>query len=232
MKLGAGSRREGAGKEATAVSLTRSALDRAQADLSARDAKMAAVIERVGPCTLLPRTEGTHFGHLARNIIYQQLSGSAAATIHGRFAALVGGEAEAPDPHAVLALDEDALRRCGLSVAKVRAVQDLARHVVDDRLPLHALDRMSDDEIIAALVPVRGIGPWTAQMFLMFRLGRPDVLPVLDLGVRKGAQRIYRTRALPDATRLTKIARNWRPWASVASWYCWRVLDLEDAGGW
>ncbi|MFM7100563.1 MAG: DNA-3-methyladenine glycosylase family protein [Verrucomicrobiota bacterium] len=91
---------------------------------------------------------------------------------------------------------------------------------------------MSDDEIIAALVPVRGIGPWTAQMFLMFRLGRPDVLPVLDLGVRKGAQRIYRTRALPDATRLTKIARNWRPWASVASWYCWRVLDLEDAGGW
>jgi DNA-3-methyladenine glycosylase II len=232
MKLGAGSRREGAGKQATAVSLTRSALDRAQADLSARDAKMAAVIERVGPCTLLPRTEGTHFGHLARNIIYQQLSGSAAATIHGRFAALVGGEAQAPDPHAVLALDEDALRRCGLSVAKVRAVQDLARHVVDDRLPLHALDGMSDDEIIAALVPVRGIGPWTAQMFLMFRLGRPDVLPVLDLGVRKGAQRIYRTRALPDATRLTKIARNWRPWASVASWYCWRVLDLEDAGGW
>lgn len=232
MKLGAGSRREGAGKQATAVSLTRLALDRAQADLSARDAKMAAVIERVGPCTLLPRTEGTHFGHLARNIIYQQLSGSAAATIHGRFAALVGGEAQAPDPHAVLALDEDALRSCGLSVAKVRAVQDLARHVVDDRLPLHALDRMSDDEIIAALVPVRGIGPWTAQMFLMFRLGRPDVLPVLDLGVRKGAQRIYRTRALPDATRLTKIARNWRPWASVASWYCWRVLDLEDAGGW
>ena len=232
MKRGAGSRREGAGKQATAASLTRSALDRAQADLSARDAKMAAVIERVGPCTLLPRTEGTHFGHLARNIIYQQLSGSAAATIHGRFAALVGGEAQAPDPHAVLALDEDALRRCGLSVAKVRAVQDLARHVVDDRLPLHALDRMSDDEIIAALVPVRGIGPWTAQMFLMFRLGRPDVLPVLDLGVRKGAQRIYRTRALPDATRLTKIARNWRPWASVASWYCWRVLDLEDAGGW
>ncbi|NCW44301.1 MAG: DNA-3-methyladenine glycosylase 2 family protein [Gemmatimonadaceae bacterium] len=232
MKRGAGSRREGAGKQATAVSLTRLALDRAQADLSARDAKMAAVIERVGPCTLLPRTEGTHFGHLARNIIYQQLSGSAAATIHGRFAALVGGEAQAPDPHAVLALDEDALRRCGLSVAKIRAVQDLARHVVDDRLPLHALDGMSDDEIIAALVPVRGIGPWTAQMFLMFRLGRPDVLPVLDLGVRKGAQRIYRTRALPDATRLTKIARNWRPWASVASWYCWRVLDLEDAGGW
>ncbi|WP_396206109.1 DNA-3-methyladenine glycosylase family protein [Gemmatimonas sp.] len=212
--------------------LTPARLEAAQAELSARDAKLAAVIEQVGPCTLLPRTEGTHFGHLARNIIYQQLSGSAAATIHARFGALVGGDAQAPDPVAILALGEDALRGCGLSLAKVRAVQDLARHVVEDRLPLHALDGMSDDEIIAALVPVRGIGPWTAQMFLMFRLGRPDVLPVLDLGVRKGAQRIYRTRALPDATRLTKIARNWRPWASVASWYCWRVLDLEDAGGW
>lgn len=193
---------------------------------------MAAVIERVGPCTLLPRREGSHFGHLARNIIYQQLSGSAAATIHGRFTALVGGEASAPAPEAVLARTDDELRRCGLSVAKVRAVRDLAQHVVDDRLPLHALEAMRDDDVIAALVPVRGIGPWTAQMFLMFRLGRPDVLPVLDLGVRKGAQRIYRTRALPDAARLTKIARNWRPWASVASWYCWRVLDLEDAGGW
>lgn len=212
--------------------LTSARLRAAQAELSARDAKLAAVIEQVGPCTLLPRTEGTHFGHLARNIIYQQLSGSAAATIHARFATLVGGDAQAPDPVAILALGEDALRGCGLSLAKVRAVQDLARHVVEDRLPLHALEEMSDDEIIAALVPVRGIGPWTAQMFLMFRLGRPDVLPVLDLGVRKGAQRIYRTRALPDATRLTKIARNWRPWASVASWYCWRVLDLEDAGGW
>jgi 3-methyladenine DNA glycosylase/8-oxoguanine DNA glycosylase len=212
--------------------LTKARLAKAQAELASRDVKMAAAIERVGPCTLLPRREGTHFGHLARNIIYQQLSGSAAATIHGRFAALVGGDAQAPDPRAVLALAPEALRQCGLSTAKMRAVLDLAAHVVDARLPLEHLDRMSDEDIIGALVPVRGIGPWTAQMFLMFRLGRPDVLPVLDLGVRKGAQRIYRTRALPDAERLTKIARNWRPWASVASWYCWRVLDLEDAGGW
>lgn len=214
------------------IVLDRALLDRAQADLAARDAKMAALIERVGPCTLLPRTEGSHFGHLARNIVYQQLSGSAAATIHGRLTTLVGGDPQAPDPAAVLALSADALRACGLSVAKVRAVQDLAQHVADRRLPLDALHTMGDDEIIAALVSVRGIGPWTAQMFLMFRLGRPDVLPVLDLGVRKGAQRIFRTRALPDATRLTKLARNWRPWASVASWYCWRALDLEDAGGW
>jgi DNA-3-methyladenine glycosylase II len=212
--------------------LTRSRLARAQEELCARDPKLAVAIERVGSCTLLPRTEGTHFGHLARNIIYQQLSGSAAATIHGRFLSLVGGDPQAPDPHAVLSLSPEALRACGLSTAKLRAVQDLAQHVVDERLPMSQLEHMSDDDVVAALVPVRGIGPWTAQMFLMFRLGRPDVLPVLDLGVRKGAQRIYRTRALPDTERLTKIARNWRPWASVASWYCWRVLDLENAGGW
>lgn len=232
-RQGTGRGKPGAGgTSVSGTELTAARLAQAQVELAARDAKMAAAIERVGPCTLLPRREGTHFGHLARNIIYQQLSGTAAATIHGRFAALVGGDAQAPDPHAVLVLPDDALRACGLSSAKVRAVQDLARHVVDERLPMHALDGMSDDEVIAALVPVRGIGPWTAQMFLMFRLGRPDVLPVLDLGVRKGAQRIYRTRTLPDAERLSRLARNWRPWASVASWYCWRVLDLEDAGGW
>ncbi|HEY0931733.1 MAG TPA: DNA-3-methyladenine glycosylase [Gemmatimonas sp.] len=219
-----------------AEALTTERLADAVAQLSARDAKLAAAIAAVGPCTLLPRTEGTHFGHLARNIVYQQLSGAAAATIHGRFlkhvSAHLGVETEHPTPDSVLAIDDDALRTCGLSVAKVRAIKDLAQHVVDGRLPLDRLEAMHDQDIVDALVPVRGIGPWTAQMFLMFRLGRPDVLPVLDLGVRKGAQRIYRTRALPDAARLEKIAKTWRPWASVASWYCWRVLDLEDAGGW
>lgn len=216
--------------------LTRARLTRAVAELSERDARLAEAIAAVGPCTMLPRHEGTHFAHLARNIVYQQLSGSAAATIHGRFlkhvATHVGEEVEHPTPESVLAIDDDALRACGLSVAKVRAIKDLALHVTDGRLPLDRLESMHDQAIIDALVPVRGIGPWTAQMFLMFRLGRPDVLPVLDLGVRKGAQRIYRTRNLPDGARLEKIARNWRPWASVASWYCWRVLDLEDAGGW
>jgi DNA-3-methyladenine glycosylase II len=209
--------------------LTRRRLDEAQEALAARDIRLGEVIARVGPCTMLPRREGTHFGHLVRNIIHQQLSTGAAATIHGRFVALIGGERDAPDPAAILALPEEALRACGLSMAKTRAIRDLALHVVDGRLPMHALDTMTDDEVIQALVPVRGIGPWTAQMFLMFRLGRPDVLPVLDLGVRKGAQRMYRTRALPDAARLEKLARNWRPWASVASWYCWRALELDDA---
>lgn len=212
--------------------LTRARLTAAQAAISAADPKMATVIERVGPCALLPRREGTHFGHLARAIVYQQLSGTAAATIHGRFLATLGAADGYPDPHAVLAASDATLRACGLSLAKLKAIRDLAAHVADDRLPLATIETLTDEAIIDALVAVRGIGPWTAQMFLMFRLGRPDVLPVLDLGIRKGAQRIYRTRALPDAARLEKLARNWRPWASVASWYCWRILDLEDAGGW
>jgi len=211
--------------------LTTARLRRAVRDLSAADAKLGAAIAKVGACTLLPRLDGTHFDHLARAIVYQQLSGSAAATIYGRFVAAVGN-GEAPAPERLVDAPDTLLRGCGLSAAKANAVRDLARHVHDGRLPLDRLDTLDDQAIIDALVQVRGIGPWTAQMFLMFRLGRPDVLPVLDLGVRKGAQRIYRTRALPDAERLTKIARNWRPWASVASWYCWRVLDLADAGGW
>ncbi|MES2524672.1 MAG: DNA-3-methyladenine glycosylase [Gemmatimonadota bacterium] len=194
---------------------------------------MAAVIDAVGPCTLLPRVEGTHFDHLSRAIVYQQLSGKAAGTIHGRFLVACGAGPDAPPtPEAVLSHEEATLRACGLSAAKTAAVRDLARHVVDGRLPLDRVEEMDDEAIIDALVAVRGIGRWTAQMFLMFRLGRPDVLPVLDLGVRKGAQRIYRMRSLPEADRLEKVARAWRPWASVGSWYCWRVLDLENGGSW
>lgn len=203
---------------------------------------MAAAIERVGPCTLEPRREGSHFDSLSRAIVYQQLSGKAAATIYGRFveqcgsggaqASRVEASPGAPTPEAVLAHDPATLRACGLSTAKTAAIRDLARHVIDGRLPLDDLDTMDDEAIIDALVAVRGIGRWTAQMFLMFRLWRPDVLPVLDLGVRKGAQRIYRMRALPETDRLEKVARTWRPWATVGSWYCWRVLDLENAGGW
>jgi DNA-3-methyladenine glycosylase II len=203
--------------------------------LHAADPKMARAIDTVGPCTLVPRREGTHFDHLARAIVYQQLSGSAAATIYGRFVAQCGdgsGSGAPPSPELVLAHSEAAMRACGLSTAKTLAIRDLARHVVDGRLPLDQIESLEDESVIDALVPVRGVGRWTAQMFLMFRLWRPDVLPVLDLGVRKGAQRIYNMRALPDAERLEKVARNWRPYASVASWYCWRILDVNDAGGW
>jgi DNA-3-methyladenine glycosylase II len=216
----------------TIVHLTPRRLQTAVATLRANDPKMAVAIERVGACSMIPRRDGTHFDHLARAIVYQQLSGGAASTIYGRFTDRIGTGGAVPTPAQVLASDEATLRACGLSTAKTRAIVDLARHVEDARLPLDVIDTMDDEAVIDALVAVRGVGRWTAQMFLMFRLGRPDVLPALDLGVRKGAQRIYRMRALPDADRLEKVARNWRPWASVASWYCWRVLDLEDAGGW
>ena len=211
--------------------LTTRTINKAVDALRAADPKMARAIEVVGPCTLRPRTEGTHFDHLARAIVYQQLSGSAAATIYGRFTTQCGDGA-APSPAAILAHDDAVLRACGLSGAKTAAIRDLARHVVDGRLPLDTIETMDDESIIESLIPVRGVGRWTAQMFLMFRLWRPDVLPVLDLGVRKGAQRIYNMRALPEADRLEKVARVWRPWASIASWYCWRVLDVENAGGW
>ena len=215
---------------AAAAPLTPRRLRTAEAALTAADPRLGAVIAQVGRCTLLPRHEGTHFTHLLRNIVYQQLSGRAAATIHGRLLEALG--AAEPTPAQLLAASDDQLRGCGLSVAKIRAARDLAARVDDGRLPLGAIETLPDEDVIDTLVQVRGIGPWTAQMFLMFRLGRPDVLPVLDLGVQKGAQRIYRLRSLPDAARLERLARNWRPWASVASWYCWRALEVDDAGGW
>jgi DNA-3-methyladenine glycosylase II len=218
-------------REHVNIRLNADTLKQASDELSAADVKLAAVIAAVGPCTMLPRVEGSHFDHLTRNIVYQQLSGAAAGTIHGRFIERCGN-GSSPTPEQLLAHDEATLRACGLSTAKVAAIRDLALHVSDNRLPLDDIDNMDDQAVIDALVHVRGIGVWTAQMFLMFRLGRPDVLPVLDLGVRKGAQRIYRMRKLPEAVRLEKVAKAWRPWRSVASWYCWRVLDLDNAGGW
>lgn len=206
--------------------LTRLQMARAEAHLRAADHKLAAVMDAVGACTMYPRREGTHFQHLARAIVYQQLSGKAAGTIHARLCDVLGSE---PSAASVVAAREEDLRAAGISLGKLRALRDLAERELDGRLPLNDIEQASDEAVIAALVEVRGIGPWTAQMFLMSRLGRPDVLPVLDLGVRKGAQRIHRLRALPDAARLDKLARPWKPWRSVASWYCWRVLDLPAA---
>jgi len=197
---------------------------KAIAHLKRVDPVLADVITRVGRCTLSPRTEWTHFDALVRSIVYQQLSGKAAATIHGRVLGLVGDGAEAP--RKIVATSHDALRAAGLSTAKARYVRNLAEHVLDGSLPVQSLHELSDDEIIGALTQVKGIGRWSAQMFLMFRLGRPDVLPELDLGVQKGIQKAYRLRRLPTPKQVLRRGEKWAPYRTIASWYMWRVLEL------
>src|SRR6476661_1676340 len=157
---------------------------------------MADVIARVGKCTLEPRTEWTHFGALVRSIVYQQLSGKAAGTIHGRVRALYGDRD--PTPAEILATPEPVLRGAGLSRQKLSYLMDLASRVERGDLPLDNVEALDDDALTTALVEVKGIGRWTAQMFLMFRLGRTDVLPDLDLGIQKGLQRAYGLRKMPE----------------------------------
>ena len=195
--------------------------------LKRADPRLAAVVRAVGPCRFAPRAEGSHFEALARAVVYQQLSGKAAGTIHGRFHAVYGGRA--PEPRELLATADETLRAAGLSRQKIGYLRDLAARVDAGDVPLHAVDAMSDDEALAALTRVKGIGRWTAQIFLMFRLGRPDVLPELDLGVQKGVQRAYGLRALPSPKDVQRIAEPWAPWRTVASWYLWRSLD-ENGG--
>ena len=155
--------------------------------------------------------------------MFQQLSGKAASTIYGRFAALF--EDDTPVAHKLLDLEEERLRAAGLSRQKIGYLRDLAQRVNSGDVPIDTLDELSDDEITAALTSVKGIGRWTAQMFLMFRLGRPDVLPDLDLGIQKGIQRAYRMRKLPTPQRVLEVGAKWAPYRTVASWYLWRSLD-------
>jgi DNA-3-methyladenine glycosylase II len=190
------------------------------------DPILAAVIEAVGPCRMELRTDGTHFQALVRSIVFQQLSGKAASTILGRLNALYPGNA--PTPDAVLATDDDTLRSVGLSRQKIGYLRDLSSKVVTGELPLDAVEQMSDDDLIAHLVQVKGIGRWTAQMFLMFRLGRPDVLPELDLGIQNAIRKAYRKRKRPTPKDVRKIGAKWSPHSSVASWYLWRSLENGD----
>ena len=199
---------------------------RAIAHLIEADPTLADVIRRVGPWRLTRRTEGTHFDAVCRSIIYQQLSGKAAATIHDRVLGLYGGRA--PLPHELAATTDDALRAVGLSRQKLSYLKDLATRVSASELPIDTLHELPDDDVIDALVKVKGVGRWTAQMFLMFRLGRPDVLPELDLGIQKAIQRAYRLRKRPLPPRVVKIGAAWAPYRTVASWYLWRSLELAE----
>ena len=194
--------------------------------LTRTDPVLAQVIEAVGPCRLEPRSEGTHFQALCRSIVYQQLSGKAAGTIHARFQALFA-EGQ-PTPEALAAFSDETLRGVGLSRQKTLYLRDLAQKIRDGSLPLDEIESMTDDEVIAHLVQVKGIGRWTAQMFLMFRLGRPDVLPELDLGIQNAVRRAYRMRKRPTPKQIRRIGARWSPHASVACWYLWRSLDNGD----
>lgn len=191
--------------------------------LKRADPKLAAVMERVGPCRFEPMREGTHFEAVLRSIVYQQLSGKAAATIHGRVVNLLGGT---PTPEAVNATPDEGFRAAGLSRQKLGYVRDLARQASDGAVPFDKIDSLSDDQVIEALTSIKGVGRWTAQMFLMFRLGRPDVLPAEDLGIRKGVQLAYRTRGLPPPKRVLTLGRPWAPYSTIACWYLWRSLEL------
>ena len=188
------------------------------------DPRLAAVIDQVGPCTFEPAEGMAHFTAITRSIVFQQLSGKAASTIYGRFAALF--DDDTPVAHALLDLPDEKLRAAGLSRQKIGYLRDLAARVQAGDVPVDTLHELGDDDIIAALTSVKGIGRWTAQMFLMFRLGRPDVLPDLDLGIQKGIQRAYNMRKLPLPKRVLEVGAKWAPYRTIASWYLWRSLDI------
>jgi DNA-3-methyladenine glycosylase II len=194
--------------------------------LRAADPALGAIIASVGPFAMELKASRSLFGALAEAIVYQQLSNKAAATIYGRVEALFPRAPSGFTPRHILKASDESLRGCGLSRAKVLAVQDLARRVHGKELPTldeaHALD---DAALIERLVAVRGIGRWSAEMFLMFRLGRPDVLPLDDYSLRKAYAKAFRKRALPSPQALEKHGEKWRPYRTVASWYLWRTLE-------
>jgi DNA-3-methyladenine glycosylase II len=194
--------------------------------LKRADPILAEVIEAVGPCRMELRTDGTHFQALTRSIVFQQLSGKAAGTILSRFNDLYADRS--PTPEQVLATSDDQLRSVGLSRQKIGYMRDLASKVASGELPLDRVEQMDDDDLIVHLVQVKGIGRWTAQMFLMFRLGRPNVLPELDLGIQNAIKKAYRKRKRPMPKDVKKIGAKWSPYASVACWYLWRSLDNGD----
>src|SRR5438552_11910268 len=192
--------------------------------------RMAELIARSRRYNITPAVSIRPFDALAESIAYQQLSGKAAATIFGRVRALYP-KRKWLDPEKLLATRDETLRAAGLSRAKTAALKDLAAKTLDGTVPsARALVRMSDDEIIARLTTVRGIGRWTVEMLLLFDLGRPDVWPVDDYGVRKGFAKIFGKRKPPTPKQLIKLGEKWRPYRSVAAWYFWRALDAPEKG--
>ena len=185
------------------------------------DPILAAAIEKVGPLEARENSNETHFAALCGIVIGQQLSTHVARAIRARFLA----HFETLTPDAVAQTDIETLRGLGLSGAKTRALGALAAHIMDGQLQIERLETLSDEEVAREIVAVKGLGPWSADMFLMFHLNRPDVLPVGDLGIREAARRLYHLDERPDAARLTQIAEQWRPQRTLACRYLWRWLD-------
>jgi DNA-3-methyladenine glycosylase II len=203
--------------------LEREAFEKARRALMRRDPVLAAIIRKHGKRSPLDTPAVDPFSALVRTITSQQISTKAAATIHGRLVALMPHGVATPE--GLLALTDEEFRQAGLSRQKIAYLRDLAAKVAAAELPVHTLHELSDEEVIAAIVKVKGLGRWSAEMFLMFRLRRPDVLPLDDLGIVNAIHRLYKLRKKPKAERIRRIGESWRPYRTVACWYLWRSLD-------
>ena len=206
-------------------SLTPAQYAAARRTLMRRDPILGGVIKRIGPCLIGDDQHDDHLTALCGSIVSQQLSTKAAATIFGRFTALFPDQV--PTAARIASFDDATLRGVGLSGQKVGYLRDLSSRILDGRLEPNELDDLDDEAVIERLVAVKGFGRWTAEMFLMFRLHRPDVLPVGDLGIVNAVHRLYRLRKRPDAKKIAKLGQAWAPYRSVASWYLWQSLKLE-----
>jgi DNA-3-methyladenine glycosylase II len=214
------------GFNGTPKPLTPEGYARARRLLIRRDPVLGAAIKRIGACGMAERQRTDHLSALVGAIVSQQLSTKAAATIFGRFLALFPDK-QIPNAAAIAALEEGALRGVGLSGQKAGYLRDLCARIADGRLRLDALDDLPDEIVIERLTEVKGFGRWTAEMFLMFRLHRPDVLPAGDLGIVNAVRKLYGLRKPPDPKRLQKIGEPWRPYRSVACWYLWQSLKPQ-----
>ncbi len=209
------------------MAVTRVSLRAAIAEVAARDAVLADLVARAGPLAHRPRNPDGPFGALVRAIVYQQLAGRAAQAIHGRVLGAVGGELS---PRSLAATADEALRAAGLSAAKLASLRDLSAKVADGTVDLARPGRLTDDELVAGLVTVRGIGRWTAEMYLMFELRRLDVWPVDDLGVRQGYGFAWGLEPPPTARQLDPLGERFRPYRTIVARYCWAAVHLRREG--
>jgi len=195
------------------------------AHLTQADKVLARLIKKIGPCNWKPRKRRSPFEALVQSVTCQQLNGTAAATIFSRVKALYPGR-RFPSPEDLLATPDEKLRAAGLSRAKIAAIKDIAANTLSGVVPTsRAIARMENEVILSQLTTIRGVGPWTVEMLLMFKLGRMDVLPVTDYGVRKGFALTYKLKDLPTPNELLAHGEKWRPYRSIAAWYLWRALD-------